>query len=179
MPPRKTSSKKTTPAPARPRLVGSKDDVTEPRVLRPCVVLAQASRPLDEALHSALQEAGLTPRVEHDPQMAMAEVCLLRREARQRRGAGGDSTELSPLVLTSIELREVNSMLDAMQRHVPDVPILQFDGAGLISIHSSTAEAAPEVVDNPASSPELTDDELATLLDADGTASPQPRRTHK
>ncbi|MDP7070536.1 MAG: hypothetical protein QF561_04215 [Phycisphaerales bacterium] len=178
MPPRKTSSKKPSNAPAQPRLVGGDDDVTEPRVLRPCVVLSPASQPLDESLHAALQAAGLTPRVEHDPRMAMAEACLLRREARQRRGAGADSTEPSPLVLISSDHREVASMLESMQQHVPDIPILRFDGANLVSLHASTPEPAPPVVVSPSGSPELTDEELSTLLSTDATQSPQ-RRTPK
>ncbi|MCP4759397.1 MAG: hypothetical protein GY894_01030 [Planctomycetes bacterium] len=179
MPPRKTSSKKPKTTPVQPRLVGGEDDIVEPRVLRPCVVLAQASQPLDETLHAALHEAGLTPRVEHDPRMAMAEVCLLRREARQRRGAGGDQDEPAPLVLTTTQQQEVDGMLAAMQKHVPDIPILRFDGAALVSVHASTPEAAPPLVVNPSNSPELTDDELATLLSADGSPSAKPWSTRK
>ena len=137
-----------------------------PQIVRPCVVLASASEPLPEAFHRVLKSAGLAPRVEHDPRMAMAEVCLLRRESRQRRGITSESQELAPLILVTTPQAEERVMLEAMLLHVPDVPVMQFDGAALQRVHTPDASdvSDPPVAVQPPKRPEVTDDELNTLL---------------
>ncbi|MDP7028658.1 MAG: hypothetical protein QF733_00370 [Phycisphaerales bacterium] len=159
------ASKKSGSKPATgPRLVRG-DEQPPPRVLRPCVVLAQADQPLPDTLHQALLEAGLSPRVEHDPRMAMAEVCLLRREARQRRGAGGNQTDAAPLVMIAEAGSEASNLLQAMQQHVPDIPVLRFDGQDLRSMHEPPpATPDPPVVVQPPHTQEVNEEELATLL---------------
>lgn len=176
-------SKKKGPSKARPtgatpppRLVRGDDTPEPPQMLRPCVVLAPASRPLGDALHRALRAAELAPRVEHDPRMAMAEVCLLRREARQRRGAAPDPEQPAPLVLVAAASDEELLLLEALHTHVPDVPIFQFDGATLQRLHTPDASDAsePPVIVQPPHRPEVTDDELSTLLSPKHVDGPSP-----
>ncbi len=168
MPPsKKKGASKARPKKAMPspRLARGDDTPEPPQMLRPCVVLAPASPPLDEALHRALRAADLAPRVEHDPRMAMAEVCLLRREARQRRGASPDAQQVAPLVLVAQPAAEERLMLEALHTHVPDVPVFLFDGASLQLLQTPDASDArePAVIAQPPRQPDVTDDELATL----------------
>ena len=101
----------------------------EARPLRPCVVLTSLERPVPEPLHQALHEADLAPRVEHDPRMAMAEVCLLRREMHERAAIGVDEdAPLPPLVLLGAPTDAQAVMVDTLQRMVPDVPVLMLVG---------------------------------------------------
>jgi hypothetical protein len=169
MPPSKkkgTSKARPKKAAPSPRLVRGDDTPEPPLMLRPCVVLAPASKPLDDALHRALRTAQFAPRVEHDPRMAMAEVCLLRREARQRRAASADPEQPAPLVLVASPAAEERLLLAALHTHVPDVPVYQFDGAALQQLHTPDASDAvePPVIVQPPHQPEVTDDELSTLL---------------
>jgi len=97
--------------------------------------------------------------------MAMAEVCLLRREARQRRGAGGQQTEAAPLVMIETEGEETAALLQALQHHVPDIPVLRFDGTRLRSMHEPPAASPePPVVVQPPQTPDVNEAELVTLL---------------
>ncbi len=163
------ASKKSGSQPARgPRLVRG-DEEPPPRVLRPAVVLARPDVALPDALHQALLDEGLSPRVEHDPRMAMAEACLLRREARQRRGAGGQQADAAPLVLIDQDFDETTELLRAMKHHVPDIPVLRFDGKSLRRMHEPPMDTPePAVVIQPPRTPDLNEAELATLLSGDG-----------
>ena len=167
-PPKKKGTSKASPKKAKPspRLVRGDETPEPPQMLHPCVVLAPASKPLDDALHRALRTAQFAPRVEHDPRMAMAEVCLLRREARQRRGASADAEQPAPLILVAAPTAEERLLLEALHTHVPDVPVYQFDGASLQQLHTPDAADAtePPVIVQPPHQPEVTDDELSTLL---------------
>ena len=89
-----------------------------------CVVLAPLDRPVDPLIYAALSERGWSPRVEHDPRMAMAEACLVRREL-QLRAAWQSTTGLIPgLVLSPHpEADDIDVMRTSMARHVPDIPI--------------------------------------------------------
>ncbi len=161
MPPRE--KKPRGPQTTAPRMPEGQDD-TPARILVPCVVLAPPSNPLSDAALRALQEEGLMPRVEHDPRMAMAEACLLRREARQRRGATGQSDRPSPLVLMQTPSDEVDAMLEALHRHVPDLPVLRMEGHRLEELTPASTPVDPPVVAQPPSRPEVTTDELSSLL---------------
>jgi hypothetical protein len=149
-----------------PRLVRGDETPEPPRILQPCVVLAPASKPLNDALHRALRAEHLTPRVEHDPRMAMAELCLLRREASQRRGATSETELPAALVLVATPTGDEVLLLEALRRHVPDVPVLQFDGTTLEQVHTPKGieTREPPVIVQPPVRLDVTDDELSTLL---------------
>ncbi len=135
-----------------------------PRMLHPCVVLTPADTPLQDDHHRALAKASLTPRVEHDPHMAMAELCLLRREARQRRGASGDDQSMAPLVILTHPNDEVARLLTALAQHVPDIPVLQYTGSGFEEIQRGQPQADPPVIAQPPQGADLTSRELDSLL---------------
>lgn len=98
--------------------------------------------------------------------MAMAELCLLRREAAQRRPVTSESEHPASLILVASPTADEVHLLEALQRHVPDVPVLQFDGAALQRIHTPEGHIKhePPVIVQPPGRPEVTDDELSTLL---------------
>ncbi|MEE2906370.1 MAG: hypothetical protein VX527_00910 [Planctomycetota bacterium] len=89
-----------------------------------CVVLAPLDRPVDPQVYAALSERGWSPRVEHDPRMAMAEACLVRRELQLRAAWQSNSGLIPGLVLAPHpEPDDVDAMRTSMARHVPDIPI--------------------------------------------------------
>jgi hypothetical protein len=133
-----------------------------PSILRPCIVLAPIDSPMPAPLHEALHEANLAPRIEHDPRLAMAEACLLRREARQRAAAGLDADPcVPPIVLIAAPQGATAEMIDTLHRIVPDIPVLLLvgDQLGELDLH-----------DDP--SPELVPDEIMSLLGTDVDESP-------
>ena len=163
---KKTGKRKMQSPGPPPRLVGGDGADPRPSVLHPCVVLASASQQLADAFHKALLEEGLVPRVEHDPRMAMAEVCLLRREAKQRRGTGTDRSTAAPLILLDLTCPLTGELITAMRQHVPDIPVLHFDGTSLNTGHEAieVVTKQPPVIVQPPRSTEVNEDELTSLL---------------
>lgn len=108
-----------------------------------CVVLAPMDRPVDPLLYAALSERGWSPRVEHDPRMAMAEACLVRREL-QLRAAWQLSSGLVPgLVLSPHpEPEDVEAMRTSLARHVPDIPVWSAQGQELEPLNEAARIAA-------------------------------------
>jgi hypothetical protein len=171
---KKKSNSTKPPAPGTP----SDDAVpTPPRVRRPCVVLAPAEHVLDQAFLMSLEGQGLTPRLEHDPQMAMAEVCLLRREARQRATQQSEAADMPPLILIDPTQPHTANMVVVLQRLIPDIPIYVVDEHGAICLESSpdettpTDQAEPPMVIQPRRDVEVTDQELSVLLGGDPPAT--------
>ena len=162
------------PAPGTP---GDDAVPTPPRVRRPCVVLAPTEHVLDQAFLMSLDGQGLTPRLEHDPQMAMAEVCLLRREARQRATQQSEAADMPPLVLIDPTQPHTANMVVVLQRLIPDIPIYVVDEHGAICLESSadettpTDQAEPPMVIQPRRDVEVTDQELSVLLGGDPPAT--------
>ena len=113
-----------------------KGDGSAAAPLQPCVVLAGLDTPIPEPLHHALHEAGLTPRIEHDPRLAMAEVCLLRRESRHRTARGEPHTAHAPLVLLATPAGATQDMIDTLGRVLPDIPLLLLRGKTLDTLHA-------------------------------------------
>ena len=129
--------------------------------LRPCIVLAPVDAPMPAGLHRALNEANLAPRIEHDPRLAMAEACLLRREARQRAGAGLDGElTMPPIILLTAPEGAAGEMIDTLHRVVPDIPVLLLVGDQLGEV---------DLDDDP--SPQLVPDEIMSLLGTDEPTS--------
>lgn len=139
---------------------------TRARVLGPCVVLAPLDQRLGDDLLRTLDAQGLSPRVEHDCWLAMAEACLLRREARQVRSTGAPA-EPAPLVMLDEPDAQASDMLQSMARHVPDIPVLRYADGALHVVAEATApedDAEPPVIIQPPRNREVSDDELASLL---------------
>jgi hypothetical protein len=145
--------------------------------MAPCVVLAPEHQTMDERLPRLLSDRGWAPRLEHDPRMAMAELGLIRRELRVD-CAWDESPASWPglVVVNSRGLPQWESMLHAMERHLPDISIWGWDGLNLVCIHdatpdepAATEDTASESSPAPSSSlpfrPEpLSHDEVSMLL---------------
>jgi hypothetical protein len=87
-------------------------------------------------MHTALNEAGLVPRIEHDPRLAMAEVCLLRREARHRAASGEQPDSYAPLILLTSPTGAIQDMIDTLAQVLPDIPLLLLSGKSLNTLHA-------------------------------------------
>jgi hypothetical protein len=97
-----------------------------------CVVLAPLDRQIDPQLFAALAERGWTPRIEHDPRMAMAEACLVRREIQMRAAWQQASGQTPGIILATAEPRgTIDAMQASMARHVPDIPVWSARGDAL------------------------------------------------
>ena len=148
-----------------------------PRVRRPCIVLAPAGAMLDAALLATLDERDLTPRLEHHAEMAMAEVCLLRREVVQRAAHASDPEEIPPLIVIDSAHPDTNLLINALAQHLPDIPVLQPDTqGGLQQLQHSTArtrkqESEPAMTAQPVRHAEVNEDELSALLAQPTSAS--------
>ncbi|MCH2136675.1 MAG: hypothetical protein MK101_08850 [Phycisphaerales bacterium] len=141
--------------------------LTDPKasapVLAPCVVLAALDTPVPQTLHGALHAAALSARIEHDPAMAMAEVCLLRRSARQKAADGATGEALPPLVLLSQPTDAAAEMVHELERLLPDVPVLLLQGSQLVQL---AAASVPQ--------PQVDPDEILSLL---GRPDASPRES--
>ena len=158
-----------------------------------CVVLAPMDRTIDPALYTTLSERDWSPRVEHDPRMAMAEACLVRRELQLRAAWQLESGQVPGLVIAShphVDL--VDAMRTSMARHVPDIPIWTTNGSQIEPLNEAARTAShtkqssppikedtepPALVFHPASDdmvPEpLSRDEVSMLLN-DPVIPPEP-----
>ena len=158
-----------------------------------CVVLAPMDRTIDPALYTTLSERDWSPRVEHDPRMAMAEACLVRRELQLRAAWQLESGQVPGLVIAShpnVDL--VDAMRTSMARHVPDIPIWTTNGSQIEPLNEAARTASqanqpstanqegsdpPALVFHPASDdmvPEpLSRDEVSMLLN-DPIIPPDP-----
>jgi hypothetical protein len=142
----------------------------------PCVVLAPSGHSLDERLPEVLAERGWTPRIELDARMAMAEICLLRRELRVQCAWNEAPMEWPGLIVVHPRaLPHWEPLLSAIETHVPDISIWGWNGSDLVCIHDGRIEteanaarsnAAP--TPSPASLPfrpePLSHDEVSMLL---------------
>ena len=141
-----------------------------PRVRRPCVVLAPATQVLDRVLLATLDKRGWTPRLEHHPEMAMAEVCLLRREVVQRSAHLGDPEDVPPLIVTNPSDPHTTALIEALAQHLADIPVYETNDDGrLVMVRGepttqATDPADPPMVVHPARQTEVNDDELSALL---------------
>ena len=144
--------------------------------MAPCVVLAPEHQAIDERLPRVLSDRGWAPRMEHDARMAMAELGLIRRELRV--DCAWDEAPASwpgLIVVNPRGLPQWESMLQAMERHLPDISIWGWDGLNLVCIHDGAPEpAATDAPDTPVASPPpsslpfrpepLSHDEVSMLL---------------
>ena len=116
--------------------------------MAPCVVLAPEHQAMDERLPRLLSDRGWAPRLEHDARMAMAELGLIRRELRID-AAWDEAPPSWPglVVVNPRGLPQWESMLQAMELHLPDVSIWGWDGLNLVCIHDGSPEE-PAVSEN-------------------------------
>ncbi|MDG2291823.1 MAG: hypothetical protein P8L37_04120 [Phycisphaerales bacterium] len=141
----------------------------------PCVVLVPPGHSLDDRLPEVLVERGWSPRVEQDARLAMAEICLLRRELRVQCAWNESPMEWPGLIVVDPRaLAHWEPLLSAMETHVPDISIWGWDGIDLVRIHDGRIEAEEHVAPapSPASLPfrpePLSHDEVSMLLHGRG-----------
>ncbi len=148
--------------------------MNEPRTdLLTCVVLTPLDRSIDPGLYATLAARSWTPRVEHDPRMAMAEACLVRRELQLRAAWQDLETSLVPglILLAEDHSDEVESLRIAMDRHVPEIPIWTARDGELVPINDAAAET-----EDPESTSIAADEDLPPLVfhPADGRRDAEP-----
>ena len=116
-----------------------------------CVVLTPLDRPVEPGVYGILSDRGWSARVEHDPSMAMAEACLVRREL-QLRAAWQSITDLIPglVLLPHPDQEAIEAMQTSMARHVPDIPIWTSRDQSLEPMNEA-ARRCSKIQDDPAS----------------------------
>ncbi len=118
---------------------------TEDMPMAPCVVLVPHEHAINEQLPRLLSDRGWSPRLEHDPRMAMAEACLVRRELQIH-----NAWETEPVPIPGLIVVEPDSIPDwkefrsAMVHHVPDIPIWRWNGTELEVEHDASASRPEE-----------------------------------
>ncbi len=128
-----------------------------------CVVLV----PLDriDAAHHAAQKYELEPSIEHEPALAMAEICLHVQHLRKNQ-AWCETQQSAHLVLIHTqELPDVEQLIVAIQKYLPTVKISELRDGRIIEIENCGA-----VVDMLGELPivqseEVDANELSMLLD--------------
>tara|TARA_Y100000589_G_scaffold332052_1_gene388863 strand:- start:3452 stop:3937 length:486 start_codon:yes stop_codon:yes gene_type:complete len=133
-------------------------------------------RQVDSRLHAVLSEQGWSPRIEHDPRMAMAEACLARREL-QLRAAWQTYSGLTPglVILSHPEVDDVDAMRTAMNRHVPDIPIWSAQNHSLEPLNDAARAAAQIQGEELTSVTQATDNPPALVFHpGDEQFSPEP-----
>ncbi len=140
-----------------------------------CVLLAPLDRPVDPAIYGALSERGWSARVEHDPRMAMAEACLVRREL-QLRAAWQSATDLIPglVLLPHPDQSEVEAMQQSMARHVPDIPIWSARGQHLEPLNEASRRSSRSQDDPGAVPPVESDSPALVFHPGDEDLAPEP-----
>lgn len=139
--------------------------------MAPCVVLAAADQALDDRLPGCLAAMGWSSRIEHDPRMAFAEACLVRRSLQLQHAWDEVMVPLPGLLIVDPDRTDgVLELQEAARTHVPDLPLWRWNGDAIVPLDDSAARGEePEDADDiPASYPfrpePLTHDEVSMLL---------------
>ena len=128
-----------------------------------CVVLVPKDR-ADTARQLA-QKHQLRASIEHDPSLAMAELCLLHQQYKSD-GAWGDSPTAPQLLLVHTgEFLQLEQMLTAVRKYLPHTIVSELRDGRIESIDNRGA-VVDSLDESPISRSEDVDaDELSMLLD--------------
>jgi hypothetical protein len=128
-----------------------------------CVVLVPKDR-ADTARQLA-QKHQLRASIEHDPSLAMAELCLLHQQYKSD-GAWGDSPTAPQLLLVHTgEFLQLEQMLTAVRKYLPHTIVSELRDGRIESIDNRGA-VVDSLDESPISQSEDVDaDELSMLLD--------------
>ena len=128
-----------------------------------CVVLVPKDR-ADTARQLA-QKHQLRASIEHDPSLAMAELCLLHQKYKMD-GAWGDSPKAPQLLLVHAKgLAHLEQMLIAVRKYLPHTSVSELRDGRLESVENLGA-VVDSLEEFPISQSEDVDaDELSMLLD--------------
>ena len=128
-----------------------------------CVVLVPADR-IDTARQLA-QKHQLRATIEHEPSLAMAELCLLHQQYKTD-GAWGDSPKApQQLLVHAKDLDHLDHMIDAVLKYLSDTIISELRDVRIESIENKGA-IVDSLKDPPIiQSGSVDADELSMLLD--------------
>lgn len=128
-----------------------------------CVVLVPKDR-ADTARQLAMKHQ-LRASIEHEPSLAMAELCLLHQQYKMD-GAWGDSPMAPRLLLVHAkELPDLEQMLHAIRKYLPHTNVTELRDGRLESVENLGA-VVDSLKESPISQSEDVDaDELSMLLD--------------
>ena len=126
-----------------------------------CVVLTTLDRSIDPSLYATLAARAWTPRVEHEPRMAMAEACLVRRELQLRAAWQDLGASMIPglILLGEDQPEELKPLQSAMARHVPEIPIWTVRSGDLVPINEAALQTSASEAVEP-----MEDDDVPSLV---------------
>jgi len=128
-----------------------------------CVVLVPLER--IDAAHHVAQKFELHATFEHHPSLAMAEICLLHQQVQSNQAWNGEAAVPHLVLVHCGEMAEVEQMLQAMQKYLPQVRISELRNGRIEQIERHT-EVVDSLEEPPIIHSELIDaDELSMLLD--------------
>ena len=141
------------------RKMTEKNDILASR----CVVLVPLDR-ADAAQHAALK-FNLQPSVEHEPSLAMAEICLHVQHLRINQAWCATQDAAHLLLVHVQDLAGVDQLIAALQKYLPSVKISELRDGQIQGVQNRGA-----VVDSLTELPivqskEIDADELSMLLD--------------
>ncbi|MDP7005817.1 MAG: hypothetical protein QF718_06370 [Phycisphaerales bacterium] len=128
-----------------------------------CVVLVPAER--IDAAHLLAQKNNLQITIEHDPFLAMAEICLQQQQLRTN--SAWNETPNSPhlIIVHSEDFNNVNQMVDSIRRYLPSVSVSELRDGRLDSFENR-GSLVDSLEEPPIIQSENVDaDELSMLLD--------------
>jgi hypothetical protein len=118
-----------------------------------------------EAARQIVDKFQLTATLEHHPSLAMAEVCLLHQQITSKQAWVGDSSFAHLVLIHTNEMLDVQRMVDAIRKYLPQVAISELRD-GHIEHIDNKCDAINELNEPPIIHSEAIDaDELSMLLD--------------
>jgi hypothetical protein len=128
-----------------------------------CVVLVPKNRA--DAARQLAQKHQLRASIEHEPSLAMAELCLLHQHYKTD-GAWGDSPKAPQLLLVHAkELTHLEEMLNAVRKYLPHTIVTELRDGRLESVENLGAVVDSLEESQISQSEDVDADELSMLLD--------------
>lgn len=128
-----------------------------------CVVLV----PLDriDAAHHAVKKYELQASVEHEPALAMAEICLHNQHLKTNQAWGGAQKSAHLVLIHTQKLPDVVLLISAIQKYLPTVNISELRDGRIVPFENcgATVDSLSELPI--VQSKEVDADELSMLLD--------------
>tara|TARA_B100000959_G_scaffold282958_1_gene350626 strand:+ start:1670 stop:2113 length:444 start_codon:yes stop_codon:yes gene_type:complete len=128
-----------------------------------CVVLVPVDR--SDAAHHAVQKYELQASIEHEPALAMAELCLHNQHIKTNQAWCGAQESPRLVLIHTQGLQGIDLLISAIQKYLPTIKISELRDGRIVEIENRGA-----VVDLLGELPivqskEVDADELSMLLD--------------
>ena len=128
-----------------------------------CVVLVPLSRA--DAAHHVIKQFDLNAFIEHNPSLAMAEICLLHQQLQSIQPWNGEAPIPQLVLIHTGEMEEVEQMVSSIRKYLPRVKVSELRN-GRIEEFENQAAVVDSLVEPPIVHSEPVDaDELSMLLD--------------